>query len=102
MQEFSDPTGETPATLQDLEVIFGNVVGIILGLAGIIFFVILIIGGFKYITSGGDPQKVEGAKKTLTAGIGGLVLLVLAFLIILFIENFTGVEITTFKIFQEN
>jgi len=86
--------------LKYLECIFGNVVTIILGLAGIVLFIMLIVGGFRYITSGGDPKSVEAARKTLTSAIGGIVLIALAFLILKFIEVFTGVPVTEFKIFQ--
>lgn len=88
------------AKLSDLEAVFGNVVSAALALGGIVFFIMLISGGFKYITSGGDPKAVEEAKKTLTYAIGGMVLLALAFLLLRFIEVFTGAEVTKFKIFQ--
>ena len=88
------------AKLTDLEGVFSNVVGAVLALAGIILFVMLISGGFKYITSGGDPKGVEEAKKTLTYAIGGMVLLAMAFLILRFIEQFTGAQVTRFRIFQ--
>jgi len=49
MLEFSDPTGETPATLKDLEVVFGNLVNVVLGFAGVVLLIMLVLGGFKYI-----------------------------------------------------
>lgn len=90
---------EDIATLQGLECIFENAVSAILFLAGIVLFVMFLVGGFKFITAGGDPKAVEAAKGTLTHAIAGLVLLILAFLIIRFIANITGVEdITRFRI----
>lgn len=86
------------APLSGLETIFGNVVVVILGLAGLILFIMLIIGGLKYITSAGDPKKVESARNTLTFAIGGLILIALAYLILRFIEEFTGVSVENFKI----
>jgi len=99
-QEYSDLSGDSPATLQDLEVVFSRVVEIVLGLAGIVLFLMLIMGGFRFITVGGDPKAIEGAKKTLTYAIGGIVLIALSFLILRFISTFTGVDVTQFKIFQ--
>jgi len=88
-------------TLQDLEILFGNVVGVILGLAGIVLFIMLLSGGFKYITAGGDPKGVEGAKKTLTYAIGGIVVIALSYLILNLIGVITGATaISTFKVFQ--
>lgn len=98
--DFADTTGEIPATIEDLEVVFSNVVGIALALGGIVLFVLLLMGGFKYITAGGDPKAIEGAKKTLTYAIFGIVLLALAFLIIRLIEQITGAPVTKFIIKQ--
>jgi TRAP-type C4-dicarboxylate transport system permease small subunit len=86
------------ATLKGLEVVFGNVVTLVLGLAGLVLFIMLIIGGFKYITSAGDPKATQAAGKTITAAILGLVLISLAYLILVFISRFTGVDVTQFRI----
>lgn len=86
------------ATLRGLEDLFGNIVSVVLGLAGIALFIMLIAGGFKYITSGGDPKSTESAKKTLTAAIGGVVLVALAYLILRLIGEFTGADVETFKV----
>lgn len=91
---------QTPAPLSALEPLFGNVIGIVIGLAGIVLFILFIAGGFQYLTAGGNPQAVEGARKTLTFAILGLVLIALSYLILKLIAIFTGVDVTTFKIFQ--
>src|SRR3989344_6669770 len=88
------------ATLGGLEGLFDNVISAALALGGIILFVMLIIGGFTYITAGDDPQNAEAAKKTLTTAIGGMVLIALAFLILRVIATFTGAGVTEFTIFQ--
>ncbi len=86
--------------LRYFECVFGNVVNVVLGLAGIVLFIMLLLGGFSYITSGGDPKKVESARNTLTYAIGGVIFIALAYLILKFIEVFTGAPVTEFKIFQ--
>jgi len=91
-------TKDGVATIQGLEGLFSNVVSVILGFGGIVLFVLLIVGGFNYLTSGGDPKKIEGAKATLTYAIIGIVVLVLAFLIIRLIETLTGAKVTEFQI----
>src|SRR3990167_9010565 len=48
---------------------FGRIVEILIGLGGIIFFIMLIMGGFSYMSAGGDPKQIEGARKTLTFAI---------------------------------
>ncbi len=89
-----------PAQLVGLETVFGNVIKLVIGFAGIVFFIMFIVGGFSYLTAGGNPQAVEGAKKTLTYAIAGLVFIALAYLILTLIKSFTGVDVTTFIISQ--
>ena len=91
---------DIPATFKDLEVYFGRIVEILIGLGGIIFFIMLIMGGFSYMSAGGDPKQIEGARKTLTFAIGGMVLLALSLLIFRVIEAFTGVNLLEFKVVQ--
>ncbi len=89
-----------PAKISDLEVVFDNVIKGALALAGVILFVLLLTGGMKYITSGGDPKATEGAQKTITYAIGGLIVILLSYLILVLITEITGVDVTQFKIFQ--
>lgn len=89
-----------PPTLQNLEDVFANVIKIVLGIAGITFFILLLSSGFKFITSGGDPKALEGAKKTLTYAIGGLILIIVSYLILLLIKEITGVDVTIFRVTQ--
>lgn len=93
--------GPEPAQLSQLEDVFGNVVTSLLALGGIALFLMLLTGGFKYLTSGGDPKAVEGAQKTLTYAIGGLVLLAGSYMLLRIIENFTGAPVTNFIIFKQ-
>lgn len=86
------------ATIKDLEIVFGNIVKSALGFAGIVLFVLLLTGGFKYITSGGDPKALEGAQKTITYAIGGLLVILLSYMILVLIKTITGVDVTQFKI----
>ncbi len=89
-----------PATLSQLEVVFRNAVSAILALGGIVLFIMLLSGGFKYLTSGGDPKATEGAQKTLTYAITGVVVLAGAFLILKIISTITNVDITKFIIYR--
>ncbi len=87
------------ATLKGLEGVFQNALAALLGLAGILLFIMLIWGGIKFITGGGDPKAIEEAKKTLTYAIGGIVLLALSYLFLRFIGVFTGqLNILNFQI----
>jgi len=98
----SDPADPSTciATIKGFEWIFYNVVSVILGLAGIALFIMLIIGGFKYLTSAGNPENAQSAQKTITYALMGLVLIALAYLILVFIESITGANVTTFTVNQ--
>ena len=86
------------ATIQGFECIVQVNLNLAVRLAGIAVFIMLIIGGFKYLTSGGDPKATESAKNTITYAIFGLALLLGGWLILLFIKEFTGVDVTQFVI----
>ena len=86
------------ATIADLGLLFKNIVSYALGFAGIVLFILLLVGGFKFITSGGDPKAVESAKKTLTSAIAGLFIILASYLIMILISNILGVDVTEFKI----
>jgi hypothetical protein len=91
----------TPAPLTAIEDIFGSILGAAIPFAGIVLFIVLVIGGFQFITSGGDPKKAAAARNTLTYAIIGIVLLALAYLVIVIIAEFTGAEgIKTFDIYR--
>jgi hypothetical protein len=65
----------------------GSVVNLFSILVGAISVIMIIYGGFRYITSGGATEKVGDAKKTLIYAIIGLIVVALAQLIIHFVLN---------------
>jgi hypothetical protein len=56
-----------------------------LGFLGIVAVVIILIGGFKWMTAGGNEDKTAEARKLITAGIIGLVIILSAFAIAKFV-----------------
>jgi len=92
--------GKDVATIKCLEPLFSNLVISMVFLVGIALFVMMLVGGFGFLFSGGDQKKLEQAKGTLTNAIIGLVVIVAAYLILRTIGVFTGVDVTTFTIPQ--
>ncbi len=80
------------ATLSCIPIIVQNVINAALVFAGIIALFLMIFAGITYITSKGDPAKVESAKKTATYAILGLVVIFLSFFIVNLISQLTGVD----------
>jgi hypothetical protein len=62
-----------------------DVVNIFSVIVGIVSVVMIIYGGFQYVTSGGDSGKVTNAKSTIIYAIIGLVVVALAQFIVQFV-----------------
>lgn len=75
-------TSQASSKLQDL---LTDIVNIISAVVGVVAVIMIIVGGLKYITSGGDSNKVGGAKNTLIYAIIGLVVVALAQVIVRFV-----------------
>jgi len=66
---------------QDLRVLVGKIISIVLGFVGVIFLILAVFAGFKYMTSGGNEEKTKGALALLRNAIIGLVIILLAWAI---------------------
>lgn len=65
--------------------VFKQITNTILYIVGIVAVIMLIVGGVKYVISGGDAKKVTDAKNTVLYAIIGLVIAFLAFAIVNFV-----------------
>lgn len=70
---------------EDLRVTIMKIVRIALGFVGVIAIIIILYGGFTWMTSAGNPEKIDKAKKILQSAVIGLVIIFLAFAIVSFI-----------------
>jgi len=71
----------------ELGEVIRNIVLAVIGAAGIVSVIYIIIGGYSYMTSSGETQKLEKAKKTILYATIGLAICVLAFAIVNFVIN---------------
>ncbi|MBT4850178.1 hypothetical protein HON36_05000 [Candidatus Parcubacteria bacterium] len=62
-----------------------GVINIVLGFLGILATVIILLGGFKWMTSQGSTDKVDEAKKLIGAGVVGLVIILTAYAVSRFV-----------------
>lgn len=62
-----------------------NVINIFSVIVGIVAVIMIIIGGFRYIVSGGDSGNVTSAKNTILYAIIGLVIVAFAQFVVKFI-----------------
>lgn len=86
----------TLAPSQDIDT-FGTLVTAIVKnafvLAGVISFILLILGGFGVIVSAGDSKKLESARGRIVGSVIGLIIVVGSFWIIQILEKITGLKL---------
>lgn len=84
LTETCDPVDDTVAR-EKINDIIAVVINIFSLVVGVIAVIMIIIGGLKYITSGGDSGNVTSAKNTILYAIVGLVIVALAQFIVRFV-----------------
>lgn len=67
--------------------IFRTVTNILLFIIGAVAVIMLIIGGIRYVVSGGDQSAVTGAKNTILYAIVGIVVAILAYAAVEFVTG---------------
>lgn len=64
-----------------------SVIEALAGLAGLVATGFFVVGGFSYITSSGNPQRLEKAKRTILFSAVGLAITIAAFVLSNIISN---------------
>jgi hypothetical protein len=75
------PAYAVAADVSQVQDFIQNVIKIIAGLAGLIATGFFVLGGFGYITSSGNPEHLDRAKRTLLWSAIGLAIVIAAFAI---------------------
>jgi hypothetical protein len=83
------------SNLQNLTIsgIVSGAISLIMLVVALVFFFILIIGGFKWVTSEGDEKKVGTARAQITNALIGLAIVFAAWAIMKLIETVFGISI---------
>jgi len=89
-----NPTGQWIA-LNKITIpgIVGGLITLVLIIAAVVFFFMLVIGGIRWITSGGDKANTEAARNQITAALVGLVIVFAAWAIINLLGTFLNINI---------
>lgn len=69
-------------TLKCFEVVFNNVLMLVVALVIIILFAMIVYGAFQYMTARGEPEQVKKARSTITYAILGVILFMSSYLIL--------------------
>ncbi len=88
-----DPWGDKQDEIQEItglgendpREIAAGVINVMMGFLGIVAVIIILIGGFKWMTASGSEDKVTEAKNLIIAGVIGLVIILAAFAIAKFV-----------------
>jgi hypothetical protein len=62
-------------------------------LAGLTLFILLIIGGFGMLTSGGSPEKMKAAQGKITSAVIGFVIIFISYWLMRILEIIFGISI---------
>jgi hypothetical protein len=81
-QGFADSTGLGQGELKST---VGSLINVGLSLLGVVAVVIILMGGFKWMTAGGNDEKVAEAKRLIIAGIIGIAIIMSAWAIARFV-----------------
>lgn len=71
----------------DLSTILTTVTNILLFLMGAVSVIMIIIGGFRYVTSQGDQTQMQSAKNTILYAVIGVVVSIAAYAIVSFVVS---------------
>lgn len=84
LQAGTDCTTQPPNSV-GINSAISAVINLLSFLVGIVAVIMIIVGGFKYVTSGGDSAKITSAKNTLLYAVIGVIVAALAQVIVKFV-----------------
>jgi len=83
-----DSTGDTAGfntTQRDVDPVIANVITVILSFLGVVFLVLMVYGGYIWMTAAGNEEQVTKARNLVIAAIIGLLIVVAAYAISYFV-----------------
>jgi hypothetical protein len=75
-------------TSNDPKALAVTIIQYLMSFLGLIAVVVILWGGFQWLTAGGNESRVESAKKTIIAGVIGLIVVIAAFAIVTIVIGF--------------
>lgn len=82
-----------PAKFATIGGLLNLVIPLITIVAALLLLAMLMMGGFTWLTAGGDHKRVEEAQKRITFAILGFIIIVIAYLVTKIVGYITGVTI---------
>ncbi len=94
LKEIYKIVGAGPSPSQDVEQaptiaeIVSNVLQFLLGIAGTIALIAMVIGGIMYLTAGGDENRVDAGKKVFLSAVTGIIIIMASLAIVRTVAGF--------------
>ncbi len=96
-QTIEGPKTITGQTLEekfpDIGSIINELLKYVFVLAGLVLFILLIVGGFGLLTSGGNPDKMKAAQGKITSAVIGFVIIFISYWLMRILEIIFGISI---------
>ena len=89
---YTNSAANCPPTLSEFANVVAVVINAILAISVIVFFIVLVVNGFNFITSFGTPEKIEQARKGLLFSVLGFALVFLSFVFLNIIISVTHLQ----------
>lgn len=74
LESVREKSGYATANDTTLATTLGSIVGAFLGLLGVIFIVLMLYGGYNWMTAAGEEAKIDKAKDTIKSAIIGVII----------------------------
>jgi len=74
--------GGLDVTQTDLSVAIGRTINALFGIIGVILLTVTLIGGYIWMTAGGNEEKVSKAKMFISNGINGMIVIFLSYALV--------------------
>jgi len=91
------PKGESKIDITKPGLTLGEIISTLIPyiyvIAGLVLFVMLLMGGFSYLTSAGDPEKMKAAQGKITHAVIGFLIIFLAYWLAQLLETIFGIQI---------
>ncbi len=72
----------------DIRTVIGRIIRAVLGFLGIIFIILMLRAGFKWMNSQGDESKISEAKSTITAAVVGILIVMASYALTVMVLNY--------------
>jgi len=84
-EEITEITGNT-----DLTISLGRAMNSFFAILGVIFFIVVVFGGLRWMTAGGNEEKLATGKKFVVGGVEGMIVIFLSYAFIYLILTALG------------